>query len=130
MAKKPRGPKSKKTVEALTEQILNMAARDPVLMIFEDAHWVEISWDEALDRTAEGLARAIRTGGPDALGIYLGNPNVHSLGAQTHGTRMVKALRTRNRFSASSVDQVPMCDRERRRVPVAHSRSGQPTGRR
>ncbi len=45
--------------------------------------------------------------GRDAVGVYLGNPNAHSLGFATHGIAMVKSLRTRNRFSASSVDQVP-----------------------
>ncbi|HET6652654.1 MAG TPA: molybdopterin-dependent oxidoreductase, partial [Nocardioides sp.] len=72
-----------------------------------DAQWVEISWDEALDRTAEGLAAAINEHGRDALAIYLGNPNAHSLGSQTHGVGMLKTFRTRNKFSASSVDQVP-----------------------
>ena len=28
----------------------------------------------------------------DALGVYLGNPNAHSLGAQTHGVGMIKTL--------------------------------------
>ncbi len=69
--------------------------------------WVEISWDEALDRTAAGLAGALNEHGRDALGIYLGNPNAHSLGAQTHGVAMTRSLRTRNKFSASSVDQLP-----------------------
>jgi len=69
--------------------------------------WVEISWDEALDLTADGIATAINEHGRDAIGIYLGNPNAHSLGAQTHGVRMIKTLRTRNKFSATSVDQLP-----------------------
>ena len=69
--------------------------------------WTEIGWDEAFDFVADGLATAIRKGGRDAVGIYLGNPNVHSLGSMTHGTAMVKALGTRNRFSATSVDQLP-----------------------
>ena len=72
-----------------------------------DARWVEIGWDEALDRVADGLARAINEHGRDAIGLYLGNPNVHALGAATHGLPLVKMLRTRNRFSASSVDQIP-----------------------
>jgi anaerobic selenocysteine-containing dehydrogenase len=69
--------------------------------------WTEIGWDEAFDLVADGLATAIRKGGRDAVGIYLGNPNVHSLGSMTHGTAMVKSLGTRNRFSATSVDQLP-----------------------
>ena len=45
--------------------------------------------------------------GRDALAVYLGNPNVHSLGSMTHGTAMVKSFRTRNKYSATSVDQLP-----------------------
>jgi len=72
-----------------------------------EAQWVEIGWDEALDLVADGLADAVNTHGRDAVGVYLGNPNAHSLGTATHGLAMVKMLRTRNRFSASSVDQIP-----------------------
>ncbi len=72
-----------------------------------DATWVEIGWDEALDLVADGLARAINEHGRDAVGIYLGNPNVHSLGSMTHGPAMVRTFRTRNKFSATSVDQLP-----------------------
>ena len=72
-----------------------------------DAEWVEIGWEEALDLVADGLARAVNEHGRDAVGVYLGNPNAHSLGSATHGIAMVKMLRTRNRFSASSVDQIP-----------------------
>ncbi len=69
--------------------------------------WEEISWDEALDLVADRLAATIRDHGRDALAIYLGNPNVHSLGSMTHGTAMVKSFRTRNKYSATSVDQLP-----------------------
>ncbi len=72
----------------------------------EDA-WEEIGWDEALDLVADNLARAVTDHGRDALAIYLGNPNVHSLGSMTHGTAMVKSFRTRNKYSATSVDQLP-----------------------
>jgi anaerobic selenocysteine-containing dehydrogenase len=73
----------------------------------EDARWEELSWDEALDLVADRLAATIEAHGADAVGIYLGNPNAHSLGFATHGTAFVKSLRTRNRFSASTVDQIP-----------------------
>lgn len=72
-----------------------------------DATWEEIEWDQAFDLVAEGLATTINAHGHDSIGIYLGNPNVHSLGSMTHGIQLVKALRTRNTFSATSVDQLP-----------------------
>ncbi len=62
----------------------------------DDPRWEEIGWDEALDLAADGLAAAINEHGRDALAIYLGNPNVHSLGSMTHGTAMVTSFRTRN----------------------------------
>jgi anaerobic selenocysteine-containing dehydrogenase len=69
--------------------------------------WVEVSWHEAIDHTARRIHEIQERDGNNALGIYLGNPNVHSLGALTHGIQMVRALRTRNVFSATSVDQLP-----------------------
>ena len=72
-----------------------------------DATWVEISWEEALDRVADGIAATVNAHGRDALGVYLGNPNAHRLGSMTHGTAMVRTFRSRNTFSATSVDQLP-----------------------
>ncbi|WP_235536031.1 molybdopterin-dependent oxidoreductase [Nocardioides sp. Root190] len=72
-----------------------------------DARWEEIGWDEALDIVADGIARAVNAHGDDAFALYLGNPNAHSLGALTHGLTMVQTFRTRNKFSATSVDQLP-----------------------
>ncbi len=69
--------------------------------------WQEIGWDEALDLAADGLAATVNRHGRHALGVYLGNPNIHSLGSMTHGTAMVRGFRTRNTFSATSVDQLP-----------------------
>ncbi|GAA5137395.1 molybdopterin oxidoreductase family protein [Alloalcanivorax gelatiniphagus] len=83
--------------------------RRPVRRIGEGpaARWEEIGWDEALDLVATHLARVVNEHGDDALGIYLGNPNAHSLGSMTHGSAMFKSFRTRNRYSATSVDQLP-----------------------
>ena len=54
-----------------------------------------------------GSREAINRHGRNAVGVYLGNPNAHSLGSATHGVPFIKSLRTRSRFSASSVDQIP-----------------------
>ncbi len=72
-----------------------------------DGGWEEISWDEAISLAASLLVGVQRQHGDDALAVYLGNPNVHSLGALTHHPTLVRLLRTRNRFSATSVDQLP-----------------------
>lgn len=72
-----------------------------------DPTWEQIGWGEAFDLVADRLAATINEHGRDAVALYLGNPNVHSLGSQTHGTGLVKALRTKNTYSATSVDQLP-----------------------
>lgn len=69
--------------------------------------WKELDWDEAFELVATRLAAIQAEHGRNAVGVYLGNPNVHSLGALTHGLPLVKLLRTRSRFSATSVDQLP-----------------------
>ena len=81
--------------------------RRPVRRDRTTGEWTEIGWDEAFDLVADGIATVINERGRDALGIYLGNPNVHSLGAMTHGVALVQSFRTRNKFSATSVDQLP-----------------------
>ena len=73
----------------------------------EDGGWREVSWDEAIRFAASRLTAVQREHGDDAVAVYLGNPNVHSLGALTHNPTLVRTLRTRNRFSATSVDQLP-----------------------
>ncbi|HEY2880442.1 molybdopterin-dependent oxidoreductase [Nocardioides sp.] len=79
--------------------------RRPIVRRGDD--WVEVDWDEALDLVARRLAETLNEHGRDAVGVYLGNPNVHALASATHGVPFVKALRTRNRFSATTVDQAP-----------------------
>ncbi|MCB9737939.1 MAG: molybdopterin-dependent oxidoreductase [Deltaproteobacteria bacterium] len=67
----------------------------------------EIGWDEALDEAASRIAEVQRSHGRDAVAVYQGNPSVHNLGTMLFAPQLVRALRTRNRFSASSVDQLP-----------------------
>ncbi len=69
--------------------------------------FVEIAWEEAFELVSDRLAAIIDEQGRNAVGVYLGNPIVHSLGSQTHMPAMLKSLGTRNIFSATSVDQLP-----------------------
>jgi anaerobic selenocysteine-containing dehydrogenase len=68
---------------------------------------VEIEWPEALDLAADALASTIQQFGVDAVGAYFGNPSVHNYGMLTHQRNLFRHIRTRNRFSATSVDQLP-----------------------
>ncbi len=72
-----------------------------------DGRWEELDWDEALDYAVTGLADVQAAHGRNAVAVYLGNPNVHSLGAMTHGPQVIRALGSRNTYSATSVDQLP-----------------------
>ena len=46
------------TVEAQSDQVLNMAAKDPVLMIFEDAHWMDPTTLDTLNTLIERIESA------------------------------------------------------------------------
>ncbi|KIQ10204.1 dehydrogenase [Rhodococcus sp. MEB064] len=70
--------------------------------------WVEIEWDEAYDLVVTALVDTRTRHGADAVGLYWGNPTAHSLGALTHGVGgFFPLLRTRNSFSATSLDSLP-----------------------
>ncbi|MGZ5596080.1 MAG: molybdopterin-dependent oxidoreductase [Usitatibacter sp.] len=79
--------------------------RTPVRRV-ED-RWEPIGWDEAFELVATRFAAIQREHGPNALGVYLGNPNAHHVGSILNGPALIRTLRTRNRFSATSVDQLP-----------------------
>ncbi|WP_150912278.1 molybdopterin-dependent oxidoreductase [Marinobacter halotolerans] len=69
--------------------------------------WQEMEWDEAFDLVADRLHRIRQEHGRDSIGAYLGNPNVHNHGALVAGMPFLGALGTKNRFSATSNDQLP-----------------------
>ncbi len=69
---------------------------------------VEVSWDEAWREVEKGLTGVIERHGRGALSAYLGNPNAHNLGPQLYSSVMLKSMGSRNIFSASTVDQMPM----------------------
>lgn len=69
--------------------------------------WREVPWDEALDEAAERLRAVQRAHGRDAVAVYQGNPTVHNYGTMLFAPGFIRALGTRNRYSASSVDQLP-----------------------
>ena len=67
----------------------------------------KVSWKVALDEAGARLAAIQRQHGRSAVGVYLGNPSVHSYSALLATPLFNRALGTRSRFSATSVDQLP-----------------------
>lgn len=84
--------------------------RSPVQKVTHDdgsISWKTIAWADALDITAQRLVDISKQHGVDAIGAYFGNPSVHNYGMLTHQGNLFRHFRTKNRFSATSVDQLP-----------------------
>ena len=69
--------------------------------------WEEISWSAAFDEIEARIGDIRARHGNDAVAIYAGNPTVHNLGAMLGVGDFIRALRTKNLYSATSVDQLP-----------------------
>jgi anaerobic selenocysteine-containing dehydrogenase len=92
---------------ALIGQIEHDPDRLTAPRVRRDGELRPTSWEEAFEEVAARLAPIIDAYGPDSVAVYAGNPNAHHLDGQLYIRPLVKALRTRNIFSASSVDQLP-----------------------
>src|SRR5688500_8276117 len=76
-------------------------------LVRRDGELVEASWEEAFAAVDAGLSRVLGGGDRDSVAVYLGNPSAHSLGPMIYGTAFLKALGSKNIYSASTVDQMP-----------------------
>ena len=76
-------------------------------MVRRDGELVETTWEDAFAAVAEGLGRVIADTGGSSVGVYLGNPNAHTIAGALYGPAVVRALGTRAIFSASTLDQMP-----------------------
>jgi anaerobic selenocysteine-containing dehydrogenase len=79
--------------------------RRPLLR--RNGDWHEVGWPEAFAAVDAGLRAIVERHGSDAVALYLGNPNVHTMAGGLYLPGLRRALRTRNLFSASTVDQMP-----------------------
>ncbi|MGI8916987.1 MAG: molybdopterin-dependent oxidoreductase [Pyrinomonadaceae bacterium] len=68
--------------------------------------WERIGWEEAFNEVARNLKRIHARYGRNSTATYLGNPTVHNYGAMLFAPGFIRSLHTRNRFSATSVDQL------------------------
>ncbi len=70
--------------------------------------WEPISWNEAFTEVAERIHEIQTKHGRNAVGVYFGNPNAHNFGTMAFGPPFSRALGSKNRFSATSCDQLPL----------------------
>ncbi|HEX7332152.1 MAG TPA: molybdopterin-dependent oxidoreductase [Pyrinomonadaceae bacterium] len=68
--------------------------------------WQRIGWDEAFDEVERNLKSIHAKYGKSSTATYIGNPTVHNYGAMLFAPGFIRSLHTRNRFSATSVDQL------------------------
>jgi anaerobic selenocysteine-containing dehydrogenase len=76
-------------------------------LVREGDLWREVGWDEAFAAVEQGLDQVVARHGRRSTGIYLGNPNAHTMAGALYGAPLIRALGTRNVFSASTADQMP-----------------------
>ncbi|GAA4038841.1 molybdopterin oxidoreductase family protein [Streptomyces shaanxiensis] len=76
-------------------------------LVRRDGELREATWGEAFDAVAAGLRPVVERYGPNAVGVVLGNPNVHTMAGALYPSVLIAGLRTRSLFTASTVDQMP-----------------------
>ncbi|MFD3540307.1 molybdopterin oxidoreductase family protein [Streptomyces sp. NPDC058662] len=76
-------------------------------LVRKDGRLQEATWDEAYDAIAAAVPALVREYGAQSVGVVLGNPNVHTMAGALYPPLLLKALGTRNLFTASTLDQMP-----------------------
>jgi predicted ATPase len=110
------GPQKRKeeTLAALLAQLDGLAAKRPVLMIFEDAHWIDPTSQELLERIVDGVQRLpvllIVTGRPESAPTWAGHAHVtvqalNRLGRR-EGSAMIERLAGGRELPREVVDQI------------------------
>jgi anaerobic selenocysteine-containing dehydrogenase len=69
--------------------------------------WQEISWRQAYAEVGRNIKDIQKKYGKDSVATYQGNPSVHNYGTLLFSGALKKALGTNNRYSATSLDQLP-----------------------
>jgi len=76
-------------------------------MVRRDGTLTEATWDEAFAVVAARLGEVIGQHGGASVGVYLGNPNAHTVAGSLYPPLIIRGLGTRQVFSASTLDQMP-----------------------
>lgn len=76
-------------------------------LVRKDGELSPATWAEAFQAVATGLGAVTGPYGGQAVGVVLGNPNVHTMAGALYPAQLVGALGTRSVFTASTLDQMP-----------------------
>jgi anaerobic selenocysteine-containing dehydrogenase len=76
-------------------------------LIKRNGAFVKATWEEAFDEIEARLLPIIKQHGNDAVAVTVGNPPAHKMGLLLYLPKLMKALGTRNLFTASTLDQMP-----------------------
>ena len=76
-------------------------------LVRRDGVLTEVTWDEAFAATADGLGAVLGEHGGESVGVYLGNPNAHTVAGALYPPLIIRGLGTHQVYSASTLDQMP-----------------------
>ena len=106
--------RKEKTLRAFVAQVEGLAARKPVLMVVEDAHWIDPTSQELLDLTIERVPTLpvllIITFRPEFAPPWMGRPHVTLLALNRLGPRqraeMINRVTSGKRLPSGIADQI------------------------
>ncbi len=108
----PQGQRAR-TLRALTEQLLGLAARQSVLVVLEDAHWIDPTTleliEQCLDRIADAGVLLLLTSRPDRQPKIAAHPHVTRLALNRLGRGGVEAIVARlggDHLPAETIDAI------------------------
>ncbi|MEU5877232.1 molybdopterin oxidoreductase family protein [Spirillospora sp. NPDC047279] len=76
-------------------------------MVRDHDHHTAGTWDDAFETVRREIGKVVQRHGKDAVAVYIGNPTAHSIAGPLYGAAIIKALGTRNVYTASTADQMP-----------------------
>ena len=68
--------------------------------------WERVSWEQAIGEIAARLNAIRAEHGPDAIGLYTGNPSGYAYAHRIYSANWIKALGSRNSYGAGSQDNL------------------------
>jgi anaerobic selenocysteine-containing dehydrogenase len=72
-----------------------------------DGTWEEIGWEEALSFAATRLREVRESYGTPAVGVFVGEPTGHDVGALIYTTLFMQSFQSPRLFSSATMDQFP-----------------------